>query len=87
MQGAAHRPGAHDAPIGDRLLDRRFARIRHAQSDGPERTEIVLRLHRDEATDHILRRIRCRIGDALPLQAQVRDVPARLHHAARDPAS
>src|ERR1700732_2600879 len=45
VQCAAHRPGADDQTVGNRLLDFRSRGFRQAKADRPERAGIVLSLH------------------------------------------
>ncbi len=52
VQGAAHRPGADDAALGDRGLDVGCGGARSAaQANRPQRARVVLGLHRAEMLD------------------------------------
>ena len=65
MQRAAHRPGAHDGALGDRLFDAALGRPGHAQPDRPERPAIILGLHRAQPGDDIAGLGERRVGDAV----------------------
>jgi hypothetical protein len=53
MQRATHRPGTNYGSGFDRLLDISFSGTRRAETDSPERTEIVLGLHCAEQTHNL----------------------------------
>ena len=73
MQGAAQRPSADDAAIGERLLDAGFRGTCGAQTKGPERAWIILRLHGAEPFHDVGRRGKARAGKTLGKQALLGD--------------
>jgi hypothetical protein len=74
MQGATHRPGANYGSGFDCLLDIRFSGTRRAETDCPERTEIVLGLHCAEQTHDLGRSSAFCANDLLIGQSAMGDV-------------
>ena len=65
MERPAHRPGTDDGAFGKSNLDVALDRTRHAQSDSPQRTAIVLRLHGAEPAHDVGRRLAIMYVDSL----------------------
>ncbi len=87
VQGAAQRPAAHDAPFGQRALDRRLVGAAHALADAPQRAEIVLRLHGELRGDRLLGVGEGICGEAMSAQALAQDVEAGRLHAGGSPGA
>ena len=58
VEGAAHRPGPHDAAVGERAFDRSFVARGEAEADRPQGAEVVLGLRGAEVRDDL-----CRLRD------------------------
>jgi len=69
VQRAAHRPRAHDRAVVQRRLDLPLGARGEAQADGPQRAQVVLRLHGEQVRDHCGRRGAVRGGDLLVVEA------------------
>lgn len=69
MQRAAQWPSANDFTFGDSLFDGGFGGAARAQPEGPQRTEIVLRLDRPEPADSLGGAAERIMTDALAAQA------------------
>ena len=73
MQGAAHRPGADNGSLGNRLFDVSLGRTGHTQPNRPKRAAVVLGLHRAQPGDDITWLGKRCGGDALICQPSKRN--------------
>src|SRR5215510_16547859 len=74
MHRASHRPCANNRSIGERPLDIGFDRVPHAQSDRPERAEIILSLDGAHPCHDIGRPLERGAGNALVTEPETRDI-------------
>src|SRR5262245_13873572 len=74
MHRASHRPCANNLSIGERPLDIGFDRVPHAQSDRPERAEIILSLDGAHPRHDFGRPIESGAGNALVMEPETRDI-------------
>ena len=69
LPGAAKAVRAQDVARGERAFDRALGRRRRPQGHGPQRAEMVLRLHGAEPAHHLHRRRQRMVRDELATQS------------------